>query len=349
MRMNELNQVGQLSPNDLILMWNGSQNRTAPFSLVTEAARDAVFALINMPGGLDGLGAARSGKNSDITGLLGITTSRIATDLNTVDATGWFLTGIAAANQPENKQFLVWNQQGDTNNIAQMAISLDSGKMYTRKRSVPAGQSAAVWSAWKVQLQAGDVTTDTIGAGATGKQLIAAATAAAARTALGATTTGSNLLMSADAAGARTVIGMTTTGSAIVTAGTQLDAMTAIGMTTFGRQVVQAADSTALRVLTGMVATWRALTSTDSPTADMQTAAQGAMGFTDTGKALVAAADAAAVRTAIGALPDAKATSTVRGGVLLAPAQTDLTAAPTQDDFNGLLAKLRTAGVLATA
>lgn len=349
MRMNDLNQVGALQPTDLIFMWNGSANRTAPFSLVTEAARDAVFDLINTVGGLDKLGAARSGKNSDITGLLGITTSRAATDLNALDATGWFITGIAAANQPENKQFLVWNQNGDTNNNAQMAISLDSGKMYTRKRSVPAGQSSAVWSSWKTQLQNGDVTTDTIGAGATGKQLIAAANAAAARTALGATTVGSNLLLSTDSAGARTVLGMSSTGSGIVTATTQLDAMTAIGMSNFGRTVVQAADATALRVLTGMVATWRALTSTDSPTTDQQTAAQGAMGFSDTGKALVAAADGAAARTAIGALADAKPTSTTRGGVLLAPAQADLTAAPTQSDFNALLANLRTSGLLATA
>lgn len=372
MRMNELNQVGALSPSDLILIWNGSQSRTAPFSLVTEAARDSVFALINMPGGLEGLGAAASGKNSDITGLLGITTSRIATDLNTTDATGWYLTGIAAANQPEAKQFLVWDQHGDTNNNAQLAVSMDSGKFYTRKRSVPAGQSVPVWSAWKLQLQAGDVTTDTIGAGATGKQLIAAATAAAARTALGATTTGSNLMLSADAAGARTVIGLTSTGSAIGTAATQLDAMTAIGMSTFGRQVVQAADATALRVLTGMVATWRALTSTDNPTAQMQTDAQTAMGFTATGKALVAAADTTAAQTAVGmsdvgkALAtaadkaagrtaidamavDATPTAAARGGVLQATALPDIAAAPTQADFNGLLAKLRTSGLLAAA
>lgn len=44
-------------------------------------------------------------------------------------------------------------------------------------------------------------------------------------------------------------------------------------------------------------------------------------------------------------LPDA--TTSVRGGVLQMPAIADLTAAPTQDDFNNLLAALRTAGLLA--
>ena len=45
-------------------------------------------------------------------------------------------------------------------------------------------------------------------------------------------------------------------------------------------------------------------------------------------------------------LPDA--TASVRGGVLQMAAIADLTAAPTQQDFNNLLAALRTAGMLAT-
>lgn len=45
-------------------------------------------------------------------------------------------------------------------------------------------------------------------------------------------------------------------------------------------------------------------------------------------------------------LPDA--TTSARGGVLQMPAIADLTAAPTQQDFNNLLAALRTAGMLAT-
>lgn len=39
-------------------------------------------------------------------------------------------------------------------------------------------------------------------------------------------------------------------------------------------------------------------------------------------------------------------TTTQRGGVLLQAAQADITAAPTQQDFNALLAKLRSAGIL---
>ena len=46
-------------------------------------------------------------------------------------------------------------------------------------------------------------------------------------------------------------------------------------------------------------------------------------------------------------LPDA--TTSARGGVLQMPAIADLTAAPTQQDFNNLLAALRTAGLLANS
>ena len=46
-------------------------------------------------------------------------------------------------------------------------------------------------------------------------------------------------------------------------------------------------------------------------------------------------------------LPDA--TTAVRGGVLQMAAITDLTAAPTMEDFNNLLAALRTAGMLANS
>jgi len=40
-------------------------------------------------------------------------------------------------------------------------------------------------------------------------------------------------------------------------------------------------------------------------------------------------------------------TTTQRGGVLQQTAIADLTAAPTQQDINGILAKLRSAGILA--
>lgn len=42
------------------------------------------------------------------------------------------------------------------------------------------------------------------------------------------------------------------------------------------------------------------------------------------------------------------ATTTIAGVVKQSAAITDLTAAPTQADFNGLLAKLRTAGILSS-
>lgn len=50
--------------------------------------------------------------------------------------------------------------------------------------------------------------------------------------------------------------------------------------------------------------------------------------------------------TAAGSLP--VATTTTAGVVKMAAAQADAAAAPTQADFNGLLAKLRTAGILST-
>lgn len=42
-------------------------------------------------------------------------------------------------------------------------------------------------------------------------------------------------------------------------------------------------------------------------------------------------------------------TTTQRGGVLLQAAQADSAAAPTQTEFNALLAKLRSAGILASS
>ncbi|MGX1958438.1 head fiber protein [Serratia proteamaculans] len=73
---------------------------------------------------------------------------------------------------------------------------------------------------------------------------------------------------------------------------------------------------------------------------------------TTVGKAVLTATDAAAARTAIGAgapytLP--AATTSVNGGVKKMPAQADSTAtdaAGAVTDFNALLAKLRTAGLL---
>lgn len=73
---------------------------------------------------------------------------------------------------------------------------------------------------------------------------------------------------------------------------------------------------------------------------------------TTVGKAVLTANDAAAARTAIGAgvpytLP--AATTSVNGGVKKMPAQTDSTATDVAGllaDFNALLAKARTAGLM---
>lgn len=80
---------------------------------------------------------------------------------------------------------------------------------------------------------------------------------------------------------------------------------------------------------------------------------------TTVGKSVLTAADAAAARTAIGAVAigttgttamagNKTPTTTDRGGVLQQTAIADLAAAPTQQDINGILAKLRASGLLAT-
>lgn len=71
----------------------------------------------------------------------------------------------------------------------------------------------------------------------------------------------------------------------------------------------------------------------------------------DVGKSVLKAADAAAARTAIGAgapytLP--AATTAAIGGVKQGAAVADAAAAPTQSEFNALLASLRAAGVIAS-
>lgn len=48
------------------------------------------------------------------------------------------------------------------------------------------------------------------------------------------------------------------------------------------------------------------------------------------------------------AAPVPAPTEAVRGGVLMQPAIANLAAAPTESDFNGLLAALRAAGVLSS-
>ncbi|WP_321814585.1 MULTISPECIES: hypothetical protein [unclassified Paraburkholderia] len=67
------------------------------------------------------------------------------------------------------------------------------------------------------------------------------------------------------------------------------------------------------------------------------------------GAMLVTARGRDAALVMLGAMAsDAVPTTEVRGGVLLGTAIADLTAAPTLDDFNNLLAVLRAAGVIET-
>lgn len=381
MRLNELSQVTALSPSDLVLIWaaGNSQTRTAPFSVVVEGARKAVFDQINTPGGLTGIGAAASGFNNDITGLGAIKTSRVTTDLNSADATGWYLTTAATSNQPEAKPCLVWHQQGNSTAAAQIAVSMSTGKTYTRKYSVPEGIPGAVaaWSIWAPLLQQGgaiSVTSITglttplsvdqggtgantaanartaLGATATGGSLFTAASTAAARTAIGATTIGSNLLTAADSAAARLLL-MTTVGAGIVTQSTTSDALTYLGFTAQGRRLI--GYSTGDQVLTeiGVTATGTAVVKS----ADVA-AAQTALGAGSTGKELWACATELDALDVLGVLPVGMEVihAVDQGGARLAinaAAMTntsipDVAAAPTQADYNALLAVLRTSGVL---
>lgn len=65
------------------------------------------------------------------------------------------------------------------------------------------------------------------------------------------------------------------------------------------------------------------------------------------GARLLTSSNASNARDLMGAMSaDALPTAEARGGVLLGKAIADLTAAPTADDFNNLLAVLRAAGVI---
>ncbi|WP_321878470.1 hypothetical protein [Paraburkholderia bannensis] len=67
------------------------------------------------------------------------------------------------------------------------------------------------------------------------------------------------------------------------------------------------------------------------------------------GARLLVASDSGNARSLIDAMgADAVPTAGTRGGVLLGAAIADLTANPTKDDFNNLLAVLRAAGVIAS-
>lgn len=107
-----------------------------------------------------------------------------------------------------------------------------------------------------------DITSaDITDASTVGKNLLTAADAAAARTALGASTVGANVLTAADAAAARAAIGAGIGNSNLVigTTATQAKAgnwkPAAIDVTdsgAFGRQLLQAADQAAAKTLLGI-------------------------------------------------------------------------------------------------
>lgn len=108
----------------------------------------------------------------------------------------------------------------------------------------------------------GDITSaDITDASTVGKNLLTAADAAAARTALGASTVGANVLTAADAAAARAAIGAGIGNSNLVigTTATQAKAgnyqPTAANISdagAFGRQLLQAADQAAAKTLLGI-------------------------------------------------------------------------------------------------
>lgn len=91
--------------------------------------------------------------------------------------------------------------------------------------------------------------------------------------------------------------------------------------------------------------------------ANLQVSTSGISDAGSVGKTLMQASTQAQGRSAIGAVAvgttagtamagNKVPTATERGGVLLQAAQPDVSAAPTQQDYNDLLAKLRAAGIL---
>lgn len=91
----------------------------------------------------------------------------------------------------------------------------------------------------------GSVTVDSItDAGTAGKDVLRAATAVAARTAMGATTIGNNLFTATTTQQARTAIGATTVGHALITASSKYAGQLAIGVGTVGSNVFKSSTKT---------------------------------------------------------------------------------------------------------
>lgn len=98
----------------------------------------------------------------------------------------------------------------------------------------------------------GPVTAADITDGTTvGRQVLTAANAAAAQTAIGGTTVGKSILVAADAAAVRTAAGATTIGADLFTAASATAARTTLGGTAVGQNVFAAADMAAARTAIG--------------------------------------------------------------------------------------------------
>lgn len=192
-----------------------------------------------------------------------------------------------------------------------------------------------------------------------------------------ATTVGKSVLKAADAAAARTAIGAGTSSLAIGTtastakAGNWTPAVADItGATTVGKAVLGATDAAAARTAIGAGTSNLKVgdAGTDAKAGNWAPNSYDLQDATEVGKSLIVAANAAAARTAIGAgtsnlaigttsttakagdyAPPA-ATTAANGTVKMAAAQANSTATDVAGlvaDFNALLGKLRTAGIIA--
>ncbi|MMZ43909.1 Head fiber protein [compost metagenome] len=123
--------------------------------------------------------------------------------------------------------------------------------------------------------------------------------------------------------------------------------------TAVGKSVLKSADAAAVRTAIGAGTSNLKVgtTAADAKAGNYAPAVADISGATALGKQLMAVADAAAARTAIGAgTPVSAATTAANGTVKQAAAQANSAATDVAGlvaDFNSLLGKLRTAGILA--